>query len=149
MLLPVAQTKGNLIASRSCVAYASEIGHNQVPPAAADVWKYQSYDREATSVVSALPCVVRTQVKRRQSCASLWRQTDSIVIGAGSTHNKRDFRFAFRQFPVMFGYRQSSYLDPLLGFVGGGARSNVFNYRQQRRPSSPNIILSIGFQIKT
>lgn len=53
------------IASRSCVAYT--IGLHWMMQMSGNII---SYDREATSVVFALPSVVRTQVERRQSCVS-------------------------------------------------------------------------------
>lgn len=48
---------------------------------------------------------------------------DWIIIGAGSTHNKREFRFPFRQFPVMFGLSP----DKLLPGVREVALAQMFS----------------------
>lgn len=111
--------------------------------AAADVWKYQSYDREAASVRPCAP-VRRSDANVEEAELRVSRrEADSIVIGAGSTRIIRELRFSSRLFPVMFGSPQAGILDPLRGFVGGGARSDVFNQGLQKL----NALFNIGYYL--
>lgn len=68
-------------------------------------------------------CRSDASVEEAERCVS-WRHIDGIIIGAGSTHNKREFSFPVSTVP---GNVRLSPVKPT-GAEGGGARSNVFNY---------------------